>query len=83
MWHAGLAMVARLADVDPTVVMLHLPAILTPLAVVLAYAAGAALFRSYGAGVATAAAQVGLIGFSRAGTARSTSSRCRRRSPAR
>jgi hypothetical protein len=67
-WHAGLAMVARLADVDPTVVMLHLPAILTPLAVVLAYAAGAALFRSYGAGVATAAAQVGLIGFSRAGT---------------
>ena len=68
LWHAGLAMVARLADVDPTVVMLHLPAILTPLAVVLAYAAGAALFRSYGAGVATAAAQVGLIGFSRAGT---------------
>jgi uncharacterized protein DUF6541 len=67
-WHAGLAMIARLADVDPTVVMLHLPAILTPLAVVLAYAAGAALFRSYGAGVATAAAQVGLIGFSRAGT---------------
>jgi hypothetical protein len=67
-WHAGLAMIARLADVDPTVVMLHLPAILTPLAVILAYAAGAALFRSYGAGVATAAAQVGLIGFSRAGT---------------
>jgi len=67
-WHAGLAMIARLADVDPTVVMLHLPGILTPLAVVLAYAAGAALFRSYGAGVATAAAQVGLIGFSRAGT---------------
>ena len=68
LWHAGLAMIARLADVDPTVVMLHLPGILTPLAVVLAYAAGAALFRSYGAGVATAAAQVGLIGFSRAGT---------------
>jgi hypothetical protein len=68
LWHAGVAMVARLANVDPTVVMLHLPAILTPLAVVLAYAAGAALFRSYGAGVATAAAQVGLIGFSRAGT---------------
>ena len=67
-WHSGVALVARLADVDPTVVMLHLPAILTPLAVVLAYAAGAALFRSYGAGVATAAAQVGLLGFSRAGT---------------
>ena len=56
------------ADVDPAIAMLHLPAILTPLAVVLAYAAGAALFRSYGGGVAVAAAQVGLIGFSRAGT---------------
>ncbi|HEY2938940.1 MAG TPA: DUF6541 family protein [Gaiellaceae bacterium] len=67
-WHSGLALVAKLAAVDPTVVMLHLPAILTPLAVVLAYAAGAALFRSYGAGIATAAAQVGLLGFSRAGT---------------
>ena len=67
-WHAAVALVARLADVDPATAMLHMPAILTPLAVVLAYAAGAALFRSYGGGVAVAAAQVGLIGFSRAGT---------------
>ena len=67
-WHSAVAAVARLADVDPATAMLHLPAILTPLAVVLAYAAGAALFRSYGGGVAVAAAQVGLIGFSRAGT---------------
>jgi len=67
-WHSAVALVARLADVDPSTAMLHLPAILTPLAVVLAYAAGAALFRSYGGGVAVAAAQVGLIGFSRAGT---------------
>ena len=67
-WHAGCALIARLADVDPATAMVHLPAILTPLAIVLAYAAGAALFRSPGAGVATAAAQTGLIGFSRSGT---------------
>ena len=64
----GLRAHRRLADVDPATALLHLPAILTPLAVVLAYAAGAALFRSPGAGVATAAAQVGLLGFSRSGT---------------
>jgi uncharacterized protein DUF6541 len=67
-WHSAVALVARLADVDPATALLHMPAILTPLAVVLAYAAGAALFRSYGGGVAAAAAQVGLLGFSRAGT---------------
>jgi Family of unknown function (DUF6541) len=67
-WHSACALVARLADVDPATALVHLPAILTPLAIVLAYAAGAALFRSPGAGVATAAAQVGLLGFSRAGT---------------
>jgi len=67
-WHSAVALVARLANVDPALALEHLPAILTPLAVVLAYAAGAALFRSFGAGVATAAAQVGLLGFSRAGT---------------
>jgi Family of unknown function (DUF6541) len=67
-WHSACALIARLADVDPATALLHLPAILTPLAIVLAYAAGAALFRSPGAGVATAAAQVGLLGFSRSGT---------------
>jgi hypothetical protein len=68
LWHSACALIARLADVDPATALLHLPAILTPLAVVLAYAAGAALFRSPGGGVATAVAQVGLIGFSRSGT---------------
>ncbi len=67
-WHSAVALVARLADVDPAVALQHLPAILTPLALVLAYAAGAALFRSFGGGIATAAAQAGLLGFSRAGT---------------
>ena len=68
LWHSACALVARLADVDPATALVHLPAILTPLAIVLAYAAGAALFRSPGAGIATAAAQVGLLGFSRSGT---------------
>jgi hypothetical protein len=68
LWHSACALISRLADVDPATALLHLPAILTPLAVVLAYAAGAALFRSPGGGVATAVAQVGLIGFSRSGT---------------
>jgi hypothetical protein len=67
-WHSAVALVSRIADVDPALALRHLPAILTPLAVVFAYAAGAALFRSFGGGVATAAAQVGLLGFSRAGT---------------
>jgi len=47
---------------------MHLPAVLTPLALLLAYAAGAALFRSFGGGIAVAAAQTGLLGFSRSGT---------------
>lgn len=65
LWHAALALVARLADVDPAQVVLHLSAILAPLAVVLAYAAGSALFRSWAGGVATAVAQAGLVGFGR------------------
>ena len=67
-WHSAVALVARLGNVDPAVALQHLPAILTPLALVLAYAAGAALFRSVGGGIATMAAQAGLLGFSRAGT---------------
>ncbi|MEP6909345.1 MAG: DUF6541 family protein [Actinomycetota bacterium] len=67
-WHSAVALIAKIADVDPALVLQHLPAILTPFALVLAYAAGAALFQSFGGGVATAAAQAGLLGFSRAGT---------------
>jgi hypothetical protein len=67
-WHSAVALVARLSDVDPATALQHLPAILTPLALVMAYAAGAALFRSFGGGIATMAAQVGLLGFSRSGT---------------
>jgi hypothetical protein len=67
-WHAALAAIARLAGVDSATVLLHLPAILTPLALLLAYAAGAALFRSWGGGIAVAASQAALLGFARSGT---------------
>jgi len=61
LWHGVLALVGRLAGVDVTDVVLNLPAVLTPLALVLAYAAGTALFGGWSGGVATAAAQVGVI----------------------
>ncbi|HEX6701846.1 MAG TPA: hypothetical protein VF101_14060, partial [Gaiellaceae bacterium] len=61
LWHGFLALVARLADVDPTQVVLHEPSILAALAPLLWYEAGYALFRSAAAGVAVALAQVALI----------------------
>jgi hypothetical protein len=61
LWHGVLALVGRLAGVDVTDVVLYLSAVLTPLALILAYAAGSALFGSWGGGVATAAAQAGVI----------------------
>jgi len=68
LWHAGLALVARLAGVDPTLVVLYLPAILAPLAVLLAQAAGTALFRCWAGGIAVAAGQLALFAFAREGT---------------
>ncbi len=67
LWHGVLALIARLAGVDSTLVVLHLSAVLAPLALVLAYAAGAALFRSWAGGVATAAGQAAIVGFPRGG----------------
>lgn len=68
LWHGALALVARLAGVDPTLVVLYLPGILAPLAVLLAYAAGTALFRSWAGGVAAALGQLALFAFARDGT---------------
>ena len=67
LWHGVLALVARLAGVDTALVILHLSALLTPLALVIAYAAGAALFASTAGGVAAAAAQAAVVGFPRGG----------------
>jgi hypothetical protein len=61
LWHAVLALVGRLGGVDVADVVLYLSAVLTPLALLLAYAAGAALFGSRVGGVATALAQVGVV----------------------
>jgi hypothetical protein len=62
-WHGVLAAIARLSGIDVTEVVVHLGALLTPLAVVLAYGAGTALFRSWAGGVALASAFVGLVAF--------------------
>jgi len=67
LWHGALALVARLAGVDPTLVVLYLPAVLTPLALLFAYGAGAALFRSWAGGVATATGELALVVFGRDG----------------
>jgi hypothetical protein len=65
LWHAVDALVARLAGVDATQVLLYLPAVLVPLALLLAYAAGAAVFRSPYGGVALAAMQLANLGLAR------------------
>jgi len=67
LWHGFLALIARLTGEDPELVVRHLPSVLAPLAVVVAYEAGWALFRrGWAAGVA-AAAQVTLISFAPGG----------------
>jgi hypothetical protein len=60
LWHGCMAAVARLAGVDPTSVALHEPSLLVPLALVLAYEMGWAVFRSLGLAVAVVLGQVGL-----------------------
>ena len=66
-WHAALALVARLADVDASMVVQYGPALIAPLALVVAYAAGLALLGSWAGGVATAAAQLGIVALARGG----------------
>lgn len=63
LWHGYMAAVARLAGVDPASVALHEPSLLVPLAVVLAYEMGWAVFRSTGLAVAVVVAQVGFRAF--------------------
>ena len=68
LWHGTLALVARLADVDPGLVVLKLGALLVPLSLVLAYGAGAVLFASWAGGVATAVAQAAIVALPDGGT---------------
>ncbi|TML52218.1 MAG: hypothetical protein E6G21_05780, partial [Actinobacteria bacterium] len=62
LWHGFLALIARLADVDPIAVGRNGPTVLAPLSFALFYEAGAALFRSAWAGVAVVIAQLSLTG---------------------
>jgi hypothetical protein len=63
LWHGFLALVAKVAMVDPRDVVLHEASVLAPVAVLVAYEAGLALFRSAGPAAIAAAAQVTLIAF--------------------
>jgi Family of unknown function (DUF6541) len=62
LWHGFLALVARLADVDPIAVGRNGPTVLAPLQFALFYEAGRVLFRSAWAGVAVVIAEVSLTG---------------------
>jgi hypothetical protein len=58
LWHGVMALVARLAGVDPTSVALHESSLLAPLALVIAFEMGWAIFRSTGLAFAVVLAQV-------------------------
>ncbi len=61
LWHAWLGLVARVAGVDPTAVIVHESSILVPVALLLAFEMGLAVFRSAWLAVATMLAQVTLV----------------------
>ena len=63
LWHGFVALVAKVAGEDPERVVTHLPSILAPLALLVAFEAGWALFRRVWAGGVTAAAQAAMICF--------------------
>jgi hypothetical protein len=63
LWHGFIALIAKISGEDPERVVTHLPSILAPLAVVVAFEAGWALFRRTWAAGVTAAAQVAMIAF--------------------
>jgi hypothetical protein len=60
LWHVFLALVAKIAGVDPTEVVVHEAAVLAPLSFLVVYEAGAAVFRSRWLGIATLAGTVGV-----------------------
>ena len=61
LWHGFVALVGRLAGVDPADVLLHEASVLAPLALVVTYEAGLALFRSVSPALAVVAAQVAIV----------------------
>src|SRR5436190_12187465 len=63
LWHAFLALVAKLGGVDPTQVVLHEPSAVAPVAFAVVYEAGVALFRSAWLGLGVLAGSVALAAF--------------------
>lgn len=61
LWHGFLALVAKVSGADPVDVVLHGPTVLAPLAVLVAYEAGWALFRRAAPAAAAAAAGVAVV----------------------
>jgi hypothetical protein len=62
LWHSFLALVARLAGVDPSAVVLHQASVLVPVAFLVAWEAGKEVFRSAWGGLAVLLAQVAMFG---------------------
>jgi hypothetical protein len=60
LWHAWLALVAKLAGVDPSGVAAHESSLLVPLALLLAFEMGWAVFRSAGLALAVVFGQVAI-----------------------
>lgn len=67
LWHAFLAMVARLAGVDPARVVMHEASVLVPAAFLVAWESGKAVFRSAWGGLAVLAAQVAMFALAAGG----------------
>jgi hypothetical protein len=63
LWHGFLALVARVAQVDPALVVQYEAAVLAPIAFLVVYEAGAWLFESRWLGAATLVATLGLTAF--------------------
>jgi hypothetical protein len=63
LWHGFLALIAKLSGEDPERVVTYLPSILAPIALLVAFEAGWALFRRVWAAGATAGATVAMICF--------------------
>jgi hypothetical protein len=62
LWHATLGLITKLAGADPTQTVRNVSALLVPLAFIVSFAAGRALFRSVWGGIAGLVAQFALIG---------------------
>jgi hypothetical protein len=61
LWHAFLALVAKVGGISPTQVMLHEPSAIVPVAFAVVYEAGLALFRSVWLGAAVLTASVSAV----------------------